>query len=127
MIGYGENPFDQLGETPEETVLNIISGSKKYLDWYKNIYEDLINKARVTGIHINMLFGPLPVDEEARAVEIIDTLRKSFNLVVNIACDVWEYNQLNDHKNSIIKLLQSKLKHAADIYGPMLENLKSDS
>ena len=40
MIGYGENPFDQLGETPEETVLNIISGSKKYLDWYKNIYED---------------------------------------------------------------------------------------
>lgn len=126
MIGYGENPFDQLGETPEETVLNIISGSKKYLDWYKNIYEDLINKARVTGIHINMLFGPLPVDEEARAVEIIDTLRKSFNLVVNIACDVWEYNQLNDHKNSTMKLLQSKLTHAADIYGPMLESLKSD-
>ena len=63
--------FDLDSDTPEHVASKLIPTIKKYLDWYKNCYDPLLEKLSAVGFESQTLFGAEPLDNDITATDKI--------------------------------------------------------
>ena len=96
---YGVSEFFELSpEAPEGIAKNWIIQIEKYLDFYENAYEPLMQRLEIVGIPFNVIFDDNPLDSEyASAEKKFETI----SVVIPEICDICNYVVTQGRNNNV--------------------------
>ena len=106
MAKHGIPEFSSLGEEPERIGLRMIPNIKRYLDWYRNEYAQLLQLVKQAGIDANIIFYESELDSELTNTEkILNTIHKKLSHYIDLANHLITLCGIEDRKNQAISVL----------------------
>ena len=100
--------FDSLGDEPERVCWQQIPQIQRYLEWYQNEYEQVLQLLRNAGLNSNLLFAGSDFDSEIVKTEnILKAIHENIPVHIKLATIFLELKEMEEKISDCIALLET--------------------
>ena len=126
MAQHGAPKFSSFGDEPEQIAVKMIPNIRRYLDWYHNEYNNLLNSVKQAGLNANSIFSESELDSDLTHTEkILSITYGRLPKYIHLAYCLLSLCAIEDRKKQVIQFLTAGERKQSVICSLMAKSVEN--